>query len=83
MRNQSTKEQQIRGQKRDCRSVVRSREILLYKPEGQTGNTRPGEKKKKRKEKQRLYYKEMKVALRLFTKKSLPSVRMVINYRVI
>lgn len=49
MRNQSTKEQQIRGQKRDCRSVVRSREILLYKPEGQTGNTRPGEKKKKEK----------------------------------
>lgn len=31
MRNQSTKEQQIRGLKRNCRSVVRSRENLFYK----------------------------------------------------
>lgn len=77
MRNQSTKEQQIRGQNRDCRSVVRSREILFYKLcnlKGKQAIQDQGEKKKNKKTVQQGNESSIKIV----HEKSLPSVRMVI-----
>lgn len=67
MRNQSTKEQQIRGQKRDCRSVARSREISFYNLCSLKGK-QAIQSWEKKKVVIILYKKEIKVALRMSMK---------------